>query len=484
MNSFARRLLVILPLAAGLLSASAMAQNESEPNDVRMEANGPYPFGTTIRGTTYSGDHDFFVFTLAQPLSVSIAVWGLQPGVCSSNIDPVINLYNAVGSLLATVDDTNGSACPQMNPSNTPVMATLTPGTYYVDVYSLATYQTQPYILETTTSVRPEPLSEKFTYQGELRQAGVPFNGFKQMTFSLWSDQFSTLNGNRLGLPMTFPYVEIIDGKFTVDLEFTTTLTPVIFDGTERFLDITIADENGSNAVVVGPRQRLAATPHSSYAIKASAAKEAQHANSATSANYADSANTCYYASSADYASTAGSVAWSNITGIPAECTDGIDKTGGWNEVSSVSYTGNRIGINTSSPGTFNLAVSGTAAKTGGGTWSVFSDERLKHDITPMSGTLDRLMKLRGYSYEYNAEAVQNRLALPGRQIGLLAQEVETVFPDWVDRDSEGYRYVTERATTALMVEALRDMRNEKDREIDALKARNEHLESLIKGRD
>jgi hypothetical protein len=110
-----------------------------------------------------------------------------------------------------------------------------------------------------------------------------------------------------------------------------------------------------------------------------------------------------------------------------------------------------------------------------------FSEERLKHDITPMSGTLDRLMKLHGYSYEYNPEAVQNRLALPGRQIGLMAQEVETVFPDWVDRDSEGYRYVTERATTALMVEALRDIRNEKDREIDALKARIEHLESLIK---
>jgi hypothetical protein len=88
-----------------------------------------------------------------------------------------------------------------------------------------------------------------------------------------------------------------------------------------------------------------------------------------------------------------------------------------------------------------------------------------------MVGTLDRLLRLRGYSFEYNADAVAKQLALPGTQIGLIAQEVERVFPDWVAADDQGYRYVTERATTALMVEALRDLRAEKDRAIEQLKA-------------
>jgi hypothetical protein len=78
-------------------------------------------------------------------------------------------------------------------------------------------------------------------------------------------------------------------------------------------------------------------------------------------------------------------------------------------------------------------------------------------------------------------------LALPGTQIGLLAQEVERVFPDWVEKDAQGFRYVTERPTTALMVKALRDLRAEKDAAIDALKnqaaerdAENAHLKARL----
>ena len=97
-----------------------------------------------------------------------------------------------------------------------------------------------------------------------------------------------------------------------------------------------------------------------------------------------------------------------------------------------------------------------------------------------MTGTLDRLLKLRGHAYTYKPEFVQEGRALPGTQIGLVAQEVETVFPDWVTTGTDGLKQVTERSTTALMVEALRDLRTEKDAEIDALKARLEKLEALL----
>ncbi|MHC1775001.1 MAG: tail fiber domain-containing protein [Lentimicrobium sp.] len=135
------------------------------------------------------------------------------------------------------------------------------------------------------------------------------------------------------------------------------------------------------------------------------------------------------------------------------------------------------VGIKTTTVAPFALAVNGTAAKPGGGTWSVFSDERLKHSIQCMQpGMLDRLLQLRGYTFEYSPEAIENRLAMPGRQIGLLAQEVEQVFPDWVEKDEEGYRYVTERSLTAIMVEALRELRDEKDSEISKLIEQNGEL--------
>ena len=39
----------------------------------------------------------------------------------------------------------------------------------------------------------------------------------------------------------------------------------------------------------------------------------------------------------------------------------------------------------------FDLAVNGTAAKSGGGSWSSLSDARLKKDIKTLNGALDRL---------------------------------------------------------------------------------------------
>jgi hypothetical protein len=128
----------------------------------------------------------------------------------------------------------------------------------------------------------------------------------------------------------------------------------------------------------------------------------------------------------------------------------------------------------------FVFRSDGNAFKPGGGTWTALSDPRAKHDVAPLHGTLDRLLNLRGYSFAYNDDQIAAGRALPGTQIGLMADEVARVFPDWVSTDPEGTRFVTERATTALMVEALRDLRTEKDRQIDALRARNEALEQRL----
>jgi hypothetical protein len=61
--------------------------------------------------------------------------------------------------------------------------------------------------------------------------------------------------------------------------------------------------------------------------------------------------------------------------------------------------------------------------------------------------------------------------------MGLLAQEVEKVFPDWVDTGPDGYKRVTVRGLEALVVEALRELRqeqteraSEKEREIEELR--------------
>lgn len=130
------------------------------------------------------------------------------------------------------------------------------------------------------------------------------------------------------------------------------------------------------------------------------------------------------------------------------------------------------------------LIVQGQALKPGGGSWTSLSDRRAKTDIQPMRGTLDRLLSLHGYSFRYSDEVIKQGGVLPGVQIGLMAQEVQRVFPDWVGTDDHGRLNVTERATTALMIESLRDLRAEKDAadatlrdELEAARARVRALE-------
>ncbi len=56
-----------------------------------------------------------------------------------------------------------------------------------------------------------------------------------------------------------------------------------------------------------------------------------------------------------------------------------------------------------------------------------------------------------------------------GPQMGLIADEVESVFPAWVGRDPSGYKTLTIGGFEALTTEALRELRQEKNAEINSL---------------
>lgn len=63
------------------------------------------------------------------------------------------------------------------------------------------------------------------------------------------------------------------------------------------------------------------------------------------------------------------------------------------------------------------------------GAWQVASDERLKTDIRSIDGALEKIQHLRGVYYRWRNEETNRR---DGEKIGLIAQEVEKVFPQAV----------------------------------------------------
>jgi hypothetical protein len=154
-----------------------------------------------------------------------------------------------------------------------------------------------------------------------------------------------------------------------------------------------------------------------------------------------------------------------------------------------ISMPSNGLG---NAPPEFTLHVDGSAGKPGGGSWTATSDVRLKKSIAPLRDSLDRLLRLRGVTFEYADPA--RPLYIPGVQTGMIAQEVEQVFPEWIDETDDGWKTLTFRGFEALAVEALRElsdrlasaeaenmlMRQEKEHLMQRVEALEHALERLL----
>ncbi len=89
--------------------------------------------------------------------------------------------------------------------------------------------------------------------------------------------------------------------------------------------------------------------------------------------------------------------------------------------------------------GIFGTAVGGTGILTfvdaNGQLGTVVSSQRFKHDIQDMNDASNDIMKLRPVTFVYNNDLEE------AVQYGLIAEEVNQVFPDLVVKDSEGQPY-------------------------------------------
>jgi len=122
------------------------------------------------------------------------------------------------------------------------------------------------------------------------------------------------------------------------------------------------------------------------------------------------------------------------------------------------------VGIGTTAP-TRRLWVNGDAGGTS--SWYNDSDERLKKNITQIDNGLDKVMRLRGVYFEWKDTTNHPE----GRQVGLIAQEVEKVVPEVVDKKGEYYSIATANLVPVL-IEAIK----EQQKEIEKLRLEIEEL--------
>ena len=97
------------------------------------------------------------------------------------------------------------------------------------------------------------------------------------------------------------------------------------------------------------------------------------------------------------------------------------------------------VGIGTNAP-THLLSVDGSASKPGGGTWSTFSDKRLKHGIEDFELGLETVLQIEPVRFKYNGKAGIRDTET--EYVGVIAQDVQKVLPNAV-REVEYQEVIT-----------------------------------------
>ncbi len=96
------------------------------------------------------------------------------------------------------------------------------------------------------------------------------------------------------------------------------------------------------------------------------------------------------------------------------------------------------------------------------GSFEISSDARLKYDFAALNQSLSKIRDLNGYSYK--RKGIANNLK---REVGLIAQDVRSVFPEMVRKSDSGYLSVNYTALIPVLIEAIK----EQQEMIESLKA-------------
>lgn len=107
------------------------------------------------------------------------------------------------------------------------------------------------------------------------------------------------------------------------------------------------------------------------------------------------------------------------------------------------------------------------------------SDARLKENIAPVDGALEKLLALRGVEYDWTSEG-------QGHAMGVLAQEVGQVFPSAVSVHDSGTQAVRYNQLTAPIIEAIRELAAQNEqlaRDNQALRRSVDELRAGVRAR-
>ena len=136
--------------------------------------------------------------------------------------------------------------------------------------------------------------------------------------------------------------------------------------------------------------------------------------------------------------------------------------------------TGNSVQFNSLGVGTAPSGVVGAILATNDVVAFASSDERLKENLEPIGSAIEKVGQLNGYTFDWIP--MEGIHVHSGKDIGVIAQEVEKVLPEIVEDRGNGYKAVKYDKLTALLIQAV----NEQQETIESLTKRIGWLENHV----
>ena len=216
----------------------------------------------------------------------------------------------------------------------------------------------------------------------------------------------------------------------------------------------------------------------------ASTSSYATTASFATTASWATTASFALFAFTASWATTASNLAHGLAGQVPYQSQPGktlFTGPGGTGTVfigsgtnapifsPNLNLTGwLSVGMNTST------AAVGEIRATNEVTAYFASDINLKENIRPISSALDLVSRIRGVFFDWKEEYITKRGGEDGyfvrkHDIGVIAQEIQSILPEVVGERSDGYLAVKYDKIVPLLIQAINELRSE----IEKLKTRH-----------
>ena len=99
----------------------------------------------------------------------------------------------------------------------------------------------------------------------------------------------------------------------------------------------------------------------------------------------------------------------------------------------------------------------------------IYSDKKLKENITPIVNALQKLNQINGVEFDWNKDFIEQSGGEDGyfvrkHDVGVIAQEIETVLPEAVATRSDGTKAVNYEKIVPLLIEAIKELKVEVDR--------------------